>query len=73
MGLGVLDARSVEQILGTSLLDEDANSGIPDGLRATLKTAKGKNGNIVLIPQPSNDVNDPLVSKKYWSIQPRSC
>ncbi|PVH77484.1 MFS general substrate transporter [Cadophora sp. DSE1049] len=60
MGLGVLDAKSVEQILGTSLLDEDANSGIPDRLRATLKTAKGKNGNIVLIPQPSNDVNDPL-------------
>ncbi|MAD81445.1 MAG: hypothetical protein CL912_00645 [Deltaproteobacteria bacterium] len=68
MGLGVLDAKSVEQILGTSLLDEDANSGIPDRLRATLKTAKGENGNIVLIPQPSNDVNDPLVSKQRWSI-----
>jgi hypothetical protein len=64
MGLGVLEPRSVEghHVPGTVLLDtHDMNAEAELQLQASgLKKATGKNSELVLVPQPSTDPNDPL-------------
>ncbi|KAH9222545.1 major facilitator superfamily domain-containing protein [Leptodontidium sp. 2 PMI_412] len=64
MGLGVLDDHHLEQVPGTALLTDviDANqqhhhNGIDTSI---LKHGKGRNADVVLVPQPSNSPNDPL-------------
>ncbi|KAJ5727517.1 MFS general substrate transporter [Penicillium malachiteum] len=56
--LGILEDKVLLHVPGTVTLDENpANTHIPtDGM----KLGTGKNSHIVLVPQPSNDPNDPL-------------
>ena len=62
MGLGVLESTKEAHVLGTALLDESADISLNEAMRNRLKTATGTNGIIVLVPQPSEDPDDPLVS-----------
>ncbi|PNS21542.1 hypothetical protein CAC42_901 [Sphaceloma murrayae] len=56
--LGILEPATDERVPGTTVLDDQAAH--TEGSTGNLKHAAGKSGNIILIPQPSNDPNDPL-------------
>ncbi|KAI1617435.1 serine/threonine kinase 16 [Exophiala viscosa] len=63
MGLGVLDDHHLEHVPGTALLTDmlDAEHHQFHGRDTTgLKHAKGRNADIVLVPQPSESPRDPL-------------
>jgi len=64
MGLGVLDDHHLEQVPGTALLTDVIDSNHQhhhDGVDTSiLKHGKGRNADVVLVPQPSNSPNDPL-------------
>ncbi len=64
MGLGILDDHHLEHVPGTSLFNDDPNAAALSAYEgfdlSKLKHAKGKNEHIVLVPQPSDDPNDPL-------------
>ena len=55
---GILEDHKLARVPGTVLLDEA--EGHPDSPVAALKHGKGRNSHIVLVPQPSDDPNDPL-------------
>lgn len=58
MPFGIIEAKHGEQAPGTVALDEVAiRSGLVEG---AMKLGKGRNSNIILEPQPSDDPNDPL-------------
>ena len=73
MGLGILDDRHLVHVPGTTLFrddpsaaalaqlskDEKTGRNLDIDLRK-LKHAKGEHSHIVLVPQPSDDPNDPL-------------
>lgn len=64
MGLGVLQDRHLgDQTPGTAfVLDGDRKrEAVQDAARSSLKY--DKTGKILLVPQPSDDPNDPLVSR----------
>ncbi|KAK7206963.1 major facilitator superfamily domain-containing protein [Myxozyma melibiosi] len=76
MAFGILEDNKLAHVPGTSLLDdgvlnsEGVNiSNISEESAAHLKHATGKNSHIILIPQPSDDPNDPL----NWSLLRRDC
>jgi hypothetical protein len=57
--LGILEDHHLEHVPGTAVLnDMSLDIGIADTSR--LKHGRGRNAHIVLVPQPSNDPNDPL-------------
>ncbi|KAF1929683.1 MFS general substrate transporter [Didymella exigua CBS 183.55] len=62
MGLGILDDKHLEHVPGTAFVydnDDDRKRSIAqDVARQTLKY--DKTGKILLVPQPSDDPNDPL-------------
>ena len=58
MGLGVLEANTTAHVPGTVLLDQTAAHS--EHQTGRLKHGTGRNSNIVLAPQPSEDPNDPL-------------
>ncbi|KZM23094.1 uncharacterized protein EKO05_0008321 [Ascochyta rabiei] len=59
MGLGILEDRHLEHVPGTAVLDSDKKRGVvQDAARSHLKY--DKTGKILLVPQPSDDPNDPL-------------
>ena len=64
MGLGVLDDAHLEHVPGTALLSDvlDAENHHHRGNLDTsvLRHAKGKDADILLVPQPSRSPNDPL-------------
>lgn len=62
MGLGVLEDRQLEHVPGTAfVLDGDRKREVAQGaVHHHLKY--DKTGKILLVPQPSDDPNDPLVS-----------
>lgn len=65
MGLGVLEPRGTltgHHVPGTVLLDthETSDETNIELEAAGLKKGSGKNSEIILVPQPSNDPNDPL-------------
>ncbi|KAK9447333.1 major facilitator superfamily domain-containing protein [Limtongia smithiae] len=64
MGLGVLQDHKLAHVPGTSLLDDEffGSEGAP-----ALKHFAGADGHIVLVPQPSDDPNDPL----NWKLRHR--
>jgi hypothetical protein len=68
MGLGVLDDTHLEHVPGTALLTDvigaDHHHHHGDLDTSVLKHAKGKDSDIVLVPQPSMSPNDPL----NWNI-----
>ncbi|KAL6248009.1 hypothetical protein RBB50_005357 [Rhinocladiella similis] len=63
--LGIIDDTKLPHVPGTVILEEAyAHS---ENVTGGLKHGKGRNANVVLVPQPSNDPNDPLnwpMSKK---------
>ncbi|VUC37776.1 unnamed protein product [Clonostachys rosea] len=67
MGLGVLEPKDGHHVPGTVGLDDHAPQG-PGLDQQNLKHGTGKNSHIVLVPQPSNDPNDPL----NWSFLKRN-
>lgn len=55
---GILEDKKLPHVPGTVLLDQlTAHS---EDVTGRLKHGTGKNANIVLVPQPSEDPNDPL-------------
>ena len=56
--LGILEDRKLQHVPGTVILEEDAAHS--SAVTGALKHGTGRNANLVLIPQPSNDPNDPL-------------
>jgi hypothetical protein len=63
MGLGVLEDHHLEHVPGSSLLADLVRNQEHtfEGMDTSgLKHAKGRNGDIVLVPQPSDSPRDPL-------------
>jgi hypothetical protein len=66
MGLGVLEDTHLEHVPGTALLTDVVDLGDPEhhhhGTLDTslLKHDKGRDSDVLLVPQPSNSPNDPL-------------
>ena len=56
MGFGVLEDHKLEHVPGTAVINDSANRHLVEGAQH----AKGRHGEIVLVPQPSLDPNDPL-------------
>ncbi|KAI0996170.1 hypothetical protein K3495_g12009 [Podosphaera aphanis] len=69
MGLGVLDCRSMNHVPGTiqnfEQFKDRATSDI-DETGSGLKYFRSATESILLIPQPSDDPNDPLVSNNLF-------
>ncbi|KAJ4211750.1 hypothetical protein FSOLCH5_006495 [Fusarium solani] len=66
MGLGILQPKDGHHVPGTVNLDEAAGTATVNN--SHLKHGTGKNSHIVLVPQPSDDPNDPL----NWSTMKKS-
>ncbi|KAL2399165.1 hypothetical protein ABEF95_000664 [Exophiala dermatitidis] len=67
--LGILNDTKLPHVPGTVILEEDAAHS--EATTGGLKHGTGRNANIVLVPQPSNDPNDPLnwpMSKKLTAL-----
>jgi hypothetical protein len=62
MPLGILPTQGENEPPGTELLLKDDASGTAADDSSQLKRVQGKHGEIILIPQPADDPNDPLVS-----------
>jgi predicted MFS family arabinose efflux permease len=60
--LGILEDKKLLHVPGTVVLEEDAAQ--PGTILGRLKHGTGRNAHTVLIPQPSDDPNDPL----NWSM-----
>ncbi|KAJ3512271.1 hypothetical protein NLJ89_g3612 [Agrocybe chaxingu] len=58
MGLGVLEDKCLDKVPGTALLSELGIIVI--GEAANLKRGTGRHSHVILVPQPSDDPNDPL-------------
>ena len=69
MGRGILEDRYLENVPGTSLFNDDPNAAALSAFEgydlSRLKHGSGKNKHIVLVPQPSDDPNDPLNWPKW--------
>jgi hypothetical protein len=60
MGLGILEPSGSPAVPGTVyILDEPATAAAPAARNPNLKY--DRTGTIILVPQPSDDPNDPLV------------
>lgn len=68
MAFGVLDPKHGHHVPGTVNLDDQATSDNTEATSRSLKHATGKNSHIVLVPQPSDDPNDPL----NWTLLKRN-
>ncbi|KAI1212100.1 MFS general substrate transporter [Annulohypoxylon truncatum] len=63
MGLGVLEDKHLSHVPGTALLTDVVGSDDyrrHGELATALRHGKGKDSDVVLVPQPSNSPNDPL-------------
>ena len=62
MPFGILECHAMEHVPGTAVMHEQ--SDIPDEYREVpvelLKKGQGRFSHIVLVPQPTDDPNDPL-------------
>lgn len=67
MGLGILEDVHMEMPPGTSRLSEKFDANTPAEVDAAGNPLK-KRGDIVLIPQPSDDPNDPLNWSNTWKL-----
>ncbi|KAF2710977.1 serine/threonine kinase 16 [Pleomassaria siparia CBS 279.74] len=62
MALGIIEPKADMQAPGTYLLVDTSQTNIEHPYEhSRLKHGKGKKNNIILVPQPSNDPNDPLL------------
>ncbi|KAE8446563.1 hypothetical protein EG329_011895 [Mollisiaceae sp. DMI_Dod_QoI] len=62
MGFGVREPRTIsgEHVPGTSLIYGIEGDDVETAAQANLKRGRGKNADIILVPQPSDSPNDPL-------------
>ncbi|GAA6005560.1 hypothetical protein JCM10207_005250 [Rhodosporidiobolus poonsookiae] len=64
MGLGILEDKHLKHVPGTSVFSKDPNAVAAAAFEGVdlslLKHGKGKHSHIILVPQPSDDPNDPL-------------
>ncbi|KZO96086.1 MFS general substrate transporter [Calocera viscosa TUFC12733] len=65
MPLGILEDYKLAHVPGTSLINEldplkQASAELGEAQSSKLKMGTGRNSHIILIPQPSDDPNDPL-------------
>ncbi|KAL9007139.1 MAG: hypothetical protein Q9188_000174 [Gyalolechia gomerana] len=61
MGLGILEPKTSEQVPGTSfVLDDTSRPTLSEGTDASLKYDRRGAIPVILVPQPSDDPNDPL-------------
>lgn len=64
MGLGILEDAHLVHVPGTCLFNDDPNAvalSAYEGVDlSALKHAPGRDSHIVLVPQPTDDPNDPL-------------
>lgn len=62
MGFGVKESKSTigRHVPGTATLFDIHGAAVQQS--SAFKHASGKNSDIILVPQPSNSPNDPLVS-----------
>lgn len=58
---GILQEKKFEHTPGTVILHDDTAAGVAAQAAAALKHGTGRYAHIVLVPQPSDDPNDPLV------------
>lgn len=58
--LGILDDHNLQHVPGTVVLEEEAGPSHSETVTSGLKHGTGRNAHLVLIPQPSDDPNDPL-------------
>ena len=58
--LGILEDSKLLHVPGTVLLDQSAVKVAAPGAASLLHHGQNRDANIVLVPQPSNDPNDPL-------------
>ena len=58
--LGILEDSKLLHVPGTVLLDQSAVKEAAPGAASLLRHGQNRDANIVLVPQPSNDPNDPL-------------
>lgn len=68
MTFGILEDRVLPHVPGTVHLEELRQQDTTGSQSRNLKHGKGKDADIVLAPQPSDDPNDPLnwsSTKKY--------
>lgn len=60
MGFGILEPNDPkERVPGTAWLDVHEQAAVDNS--RVLKKGTGRNSHVVLVPQPSDDPNDPLV------------
>jgi hypothetical protein len=63
MGLGILDDHALEHVPGTALvLESKQRREIERDVARRRGLKYDETGNVLLVPQPSDDPNDPLVS-----------
>lgn len=58
--LGILEGHKLPHVPGTVLLEETAKRAEAPSTSRLMRHGKSSNANIVLVPQPSTDPNDPL-------------
>jgi len=63
MGLWVLEPKTNEKVPGTVHVERDTEQ--LRSLTANLKHGTGRDEGIVLVPQPSDSVNDPLSKHQH--------
>lgn len=62
MGLGILDDSALEHVPGTAhVLQGDQRREVEQNAARSANLKYDKTGTILLVPQPSDDPNDPLV------------
>ncbi len=66
MGFGVLEAKTAsgEHVPGTSTIYNDEADGEELVIQSHLKHGRGSDKDVILVPQPSDSPNDPLVSPR---------
>ncbi len=62
MGLGVLEDRVLEHVPGTTYVFDDERRSAEETARDA-HSKRDKTGQIILVPQPSDSPNDPLVCR----------
>ncbi|KAF2093558.1 MFS general substrate transporter [Rhizodiscina lignyota] len=71
MAFGVLEDRRMERVPGTAYVNDqdDLPQDLGDIPRERLKHGTGRYAHVILVPQPSDDPNDPL----NWSTWRKDC
>ena len=70
MGLGVLEDKTLQHVPGTVNVLDDASRHAVEAERDT-HSKRDKTGKIILVPQPSDSPDDPLVRGAAFSFAKR--